>query len=246
MSNSSFPFCWGEEADLSGFAWANFSTLSAPSLESMAHSYSSPSSVLPSASSVPVHNPHQFASSAALSTSCGAEAQRGLRLLSMQVVPKIQKKRKVKDAPKKTQRGPNRTKGLVLTPISLSNLGSLSSMKVSTLQKQLREFSASTKGSKAQLIQRLVRYMCLFNNNPEFNGNRSPAHQTFLDKDHGGHPRELDDDKDCDSHPRELDDEEDDEEEVEIEACGSTSTPPFPSSPLALSIPGQQVFTVNT
>jgi len=45
-----------------------------------------------------------------------------------------------------------------------TDLSYLSSLKVSELQDQLRKYSASTKGSKAQLIQRLVRYICIFNN----------------------------------------------------------------------------------
>jgi hypothetical protein len=35
---------------------------------------------------------------------------------------------------------------------------------VSELQELLKKFSASTKGSKAELVQRLVRYVCLFSN----------------------------------------------------------------------------------
>jgi sialic acid synthase SpsE len=47
--------------------------------------------------------------------------------------------------------------------VNSTDLNSLSSMKVSEIQDQLRKYNASTKGSKAQLIQRLVRYICLFN-----------------------------------------------------------------------------------
>jgi hypothetical protein len=35
---------------------------------------------------------------------------------------------------------------------------------VSKLQELLKRFSASTKGSKAELVQILVRYVCLFSN----------------------------------------------------------------------------------
>jgi len=53
-------------------------------------------------------------------------------------------------------------KAILAGPLTLEKLASLSSLKVSVLQKQLRMVNASTKGSKAQLIQRLVRYMYLF------------------------------------------------------------------------------------
>lgn len=56
----------------------------------------------------------------------------------------------------------DKAKAILSGPLTLEKLSSLSTLKVSVLQKQLKMVNASTKGSKAQLIQRLVRYMYLF------------------------------------------------------------------------------------
>ena len=61
-----------------------------------------------------------------------------------------------------------------------SDLSYLSTLKVSELQEQLKRYNASTKGSKAQLIQRLVRYICLFNTNRYFPPPPSSSQRTSL------------------------------------------------------------------
>lgn len=58
--------------------------------------------------------------------------------------------------------GDDLAKAILSGPLTLEKLASLSTLKVSVLQKQLKLVNASTKGAKAQLIQRLVRYMYLF------------------------------------------------------------------------------------
>jgi hypothetical protein len=62
----------------------------------------------------------------------------------------------------KEMAGDDKAKAILSGPLTLEKLASLSTLKVSVLQKQLKMLNASTKGSKAQLIQRLVRYMYLF------------------------------------------------------------------------------------
>jgi len=74
---------------------------------------------------------------------------------------------------------------VITGPLTLEKLASLSALRVSVLQKQLKMVNASTKGSKAQLIQRLVRYLYLFSQH------RHQAHPLFhsgpLSADREGH-----------------------------------------------------------
>lgn len=120
--------------------------------------------------------------SAPMSTSSSSSRVRRPRVSSSKVTPAAKKAASSSTPPRPRRRraasttvardkqdrmaqemaGDDLAKAILSGPLTLEKLASLSTLKVSVLQKQLKLVNASTKGAKAQLIQRLVRYMYLF------------------------------------------------------------------------------------
>lgn len=126
--------------------------------------------------------PSTAVQSAPMSTSSSSSRVRRPRVSSSKVTPAAKKAASSSTPPRPRRRraasttvardkqdrmaqemaGDDLAKAILSGPLTLEKLASLSTLKVSVLQKQLKLVNASTKGAKAQLIQRLVRYMYLF------------------------------------------------------------------------------------